>query len=72
MIALACFLIALVAGVALTRRRPLAELVVDMLYRRALRAYALACAVDSGLCRYRRVVDETRAGHEPMYLGVAR
>lgn len=68
MIALACFLLAMVAGVALSQsRRPLAELIVDMLYRRAIRAAALAKAADAGLVRYRTTVREIQADHTPAY-----
>lgn len=68
MIPLACFALALVAGIALTQsRRPLAETIIDMLYRRAIRAAALARAADAGLVRYRETVREIEAGHTPGY-----
>ena len=70
MIALACFALALVAGVALSQsRRPLAELIVDMLYRRAIRAAALARAADAGLVRYRQERDAIQESHTPMWAG---
>ena len=69
MIAIACFAVAIVAGAALSQsRRPLAEIVVDWLYRRAIRAAALALAADAGLVRYRVTVREIQSGHEPMYV----
>lgn len=73
MIALACFSVAVVAGVALTQhRRPLAELIVDLLYRRAIRAAALARAADAALVRYRTERDAIQAGHVPMYVEASR
>lgn len=73
MIALACFSLAVVAGVALAQhRRPLAELIVDLLYRRAIRAAALARAADAALVRYRTERDAIQGVHVPMYVEAAR
>lgn len=70
MTALAISCLALVAVAAIHyahQRRPLAERLVDWLYRIAAAAYAVAQAADAALVRYRRARDEIRASHVPMY-----
>jgi hypothetical protein len=70
-LALACA--ALVAAACLHvahRHRSLGERLVDALYRAAAIAYAAAQAADSALCRYRRVRQEIRDSHIPMYAEV--
>ena len=47
--------------------RPAAEMLVDLLYRSAVRALARAEAVDKGLVAYRQSVDAITAGHTPQY-----
>ena len=51
--------------------RSLAEILVDALYAAAQRAYALACAADAALVRYRTVRAEVTAAHQPHYAEVA-
>jgi hypothetical protein len=50
--------------------RPAAEMVVDMLYRRAMRASAQAVAADRALCAYRQEMAALRAHHTPEYVEV--
>jgi hypothetical protein len=52
------------------QRRPLAERLVDTLYRAAAVTYAVAQAADSALCRYRSARQEMRESHVPMYAEV--
>jgi len=69
--AIACA--ALVAAACLHvahRRRPLAERLVDSLYRASAITYAAAQAADSALCRYRSARQEIRDSHVPMYAEV--
>lgn len=72
MIAAAVLCAVLVAAVGLRALpRPLAEILVDALYGAAQRAYALACAADRALVRYRTVRAEVTAAHRPEYAEVA-
>lgn len=52
--------------------RPLAELLVDALYRRAMRAAATAVAADRALVAYRAELAEMRDSHTPKYAEAAR
>lgn len=73
MIILASICLLLVAAVGLRALpRPPAEIIVDALYGAAQRVYALACAADAALVRYRTVLAEVTAAHQPAYSEVAR
>lgn len=48
-------------------RRPLAESLVDALYRQAMRAAARAVAADRALCAYRSEIRHIQADHQPNY-----
>ena len=69
MIILIALSLLLAAAIYLTRggQRPLAERLVDALYRAAALATAVAHSADSALCRYRRVRSDIDAGHQPQY-----
>jgi hypothetical protein len=56
----------------LHRQRPLAERLVDVLYRRAHRADAMAHAADDALVRYRERRAELMAEFVPKYIEEAR
>lgn len=68
MIVLAILCLTGVAGVGLRALpRPPAEIIVDALYRSAMRAAARAVAADQALVSYRRELDQIRAAHRPRY-----
>ncbi len=70
-IAIACLaLVAVAASHYAHQRRPLAERLVDWLYRIAAWAYAAAQAADAALVRYRNTRHEIRSAHTPMYAEV--
>ena len=72
MIAAASLCLLIVAAVGLRALpRPLAEILVDALHRRAHRARAQAVAADRALVAYRRELDALRAAHRPEYGEVA-
>jgi hypothetical protein len=51
-------------------RRPFTERLVDYLYRRAMRAAALAVAADRALVAHRDEVAEIKRSHRPHYKGL--
>lgn len=72
MIAAAVLCVVLVAAVGLRALpRPLAEIIVDALHRRAHRARAQAVAADRALVAYRTELGALRAAHRPGYVEVA-
>lgn len=72
MLILASFCCVIVAVVGLRALpRPLAEIVVDALYRSAMRASARAVAADQALVAYRREMESMRAAHRPRYTEAA-
>ena len=65
-----CCVIVAVVGISATPRllhRPLGEIIVDALYRSAMRASARAVAADQALVAYRREMESMRAAHRPRY-----
>jgi hypothetical protein len=61
-----------VVGVVMARAttRPLSEIVVDALYRSAMRASARAVAADRALLTYRTEMAKIRSAHTPEYAEV--
>jgi hypothetical protein len=51
--------------------RPAAEMLVDYLYRAAMRSAARAVAVDRAVVTYRREMASMKAAHTPMYAEAA-
>jgi hypothetical protein len=71
LVAVICAIVVLAVFLRLAHnRRPLAERLVDALYRAAALTYSAAQAADSALCRYRSARQEIRASHVPMYAEV--
>ncbi len=74
--AIAAFLLGVVAAVGLRalprlRHRPAAEILVDLLYRRAQRAYASAVAADRALVAYRTTRRQAERDTVREYCGLA-
>ena len=65
-----CFVVVCVV-MARATARPLSEIVVDALYRSAMRASARAVAADRALLTYRAEMARIRAAHTPLYAEVA-